>query len=248
MSTRKSQINLALFDPRYFPRLTEFRRLFNAHKVIILDNIPVRSVWHTVQSPEDEAKYDPINVAMLPSTPLKVPFKSIGNQTFAHVVCQQDGWQSNHVHILSESYKGHSHNLGPVLDQIANFPIRYNNGIRRMWKLLADYTGEIEWKKIVFLSDLHKMPAFTNRADLTITLGKRFSATHILYPQQGWIYRRAKISKYFVVLRDDFPLPKYTSRYHPENWSIIDAIAKLGQLGLTDYFTTIAAKDGWRAI
>ncbi|KKM69690.1 hypothetical protein LCGC14_1448220 [marine sediment metagenome] len=247
MNTQKHQTNLALFDPRYFPRISEFRRLFYADSVIILDAIPVRGVWHNVQSPEDEAKYDPINIAMLPSEPLKVPFKNIGNQTFANVVCRQDGWQSNHVHILSENYKGHSHNLGPVLDQIANFPIRYSDGIRRMWRLLADYIDTEEIEKIIFLSDLKKLPTFTNRADLTITLGKKFGATHILYPQNGWIYHRAKISKHFTVLRDNFPLPRYISRYHPD-WSIIDAIAKLGQLGLADYFTTIATKDGWRVI
>jgi hypothetical protein len=221
--------------------------LFNADVAIILDDIPVRGIWHSIQTPEDEAKYDPINVAMLPSAPLRVPYKNVSGQTFTHVICQQNGWQSEHVHILSKNYKGHSHNLGPVLDQIANFPIRYSDGIRRMWKLLADYIDTEEIEKIIFLSDLQKMPTFTDRADLTVTLGKRFGATHILYPQYGWIYRRAKIDKDFVVLRDDFPLPRYISRYHPD-WSIIDAIAKLGQLGLTDYFTTIATKDGWRTI
>jgi hypothetical protein len=216
--------------------------------VIILDAVPVRTVWHTTRTYKGEGKFDPINVATLPSKTLQVPFKNITNQTFEDVVCQQNGWQSEHVHVLSENYKGHSHNLGPVMDTIAHFPIRYNDGIRRMWNFLTDYIGITQRKKIIFLSDLQgKVRDSATRSDLTIALGKRFGATHIVYPERGWIYHRAKISKNFIVMRDDIPLPKYTSRYHA-NWSIIDAIAKLGQLGLTDYFTTVATKEGWRVI
>lgn len=246
MSTRKRPNKLALLDPRYFPRISEFRLLFFADMVIILDTMPIRSVWHTVQQHDEEK--NPINVAVMPNVMLQVPFKSIASQTFSNVVCQQNGWQSKHVHILSETYKGHSHNLGPVIEQIAHFPIRYNEGIRRMWTLLTDYIGEIQRKKIVFFSDLNvRVDSNTNRADFTVALGKKVGATHILYPEHGWIYRRAKISRDFIVMRDEATLPRYTTR-HQADYSIIDAIAKLGQLGLTDYFTTIATQEGWRVI
>lgn len=246
MSTQKHPVKLALFDPRYFPRISDFRLLFFADVVIVLDTVPVRSVWHT--RTYERRQFDAINVATMPSTTLRVPFKNITNQTFENVVCQQNGWQSEHVHDLSENYKGHSHNLGPVMDQIAHFPIRYNDGVRRMWNFLTDYVGITQRKKIIFLSDLQgKVRDSTTRSDLTIALGKRFGATHIVYPERGWIYRRAKISKNFIVMRDNMSLPKYANRSNAD-WSIIDAIAKLGQLGLTDYFTTIATKEGWRVI
>lgn len=248
MSTQKRPVKLALFDPRYFPRISDFRLLFFADVVIVLDTVPVRSVWHTTRTYKNEGKFDPINVATTPTITLQVPFKNVTNQTFENVVCQQNGWQSEHVHVLSENYKGHSHNLGPVMDTIARFPIRYNDGIRRMWNFLTDYIGITQRKKIIFLSDLQgKVRDSATRSDLTIALGKRFGATHIVYPRRGWIYRRAKISKSFIVMRDDIALPRYTNRYDAD-WSIIDAIAKLGQLGLTDYFTTVATKEGWRVI
>ena len=249
MSTQKPPIRIALLNPSYFPRMTDFRLLFFADVVIILDAISVlHHVWHTTVKYDGDPKHNPVNVAMMPSVTLQVPFMSLRQQTFETILCQQNGWQSTHVHLLTQHYKGHSHNIGPVIEQIAHFPIRYSDGILRMWHLLTDYIDEIQRKKIIFLSDLQgNVRKVTNRADLTIALGKKFGATHILYPEHGWIYRRAKISKYFTVMRDESILPKYSAS-RGTNWSIIDAIAKLGQLGLTDYFTTIATKEGWHVI
>ena len=249
MSTQKPPTKIALLDPSYFPRITDFRLLFFADVVIILDAIPVHHVWHTTVEYDGEAKHNPINVAMMPSVTLQIPFIKLRAETFESILCQQNGWQSTHVHLLTKNYKGHSHNIGPVIEQIAHFPIRYSDGILRMWHLLTDYIGEIQRKKIIFLSDLQgNVRKVTNRPDLTIALGKKFGATHILYPEHGWIYRRAKIAKDFTLMRDESVLPKYYASRGPTNWSIIDAIAKLGQLGLTDYFTTIATKEGWHVI
>lgn len=249
MSTQKPPIRIALLDPSYFPRVTDFRLLFFADVVIILDAVPIHNVWHTTVRYDGDARPNPINVAMMPSTTLQIPFMSLRGQTFETILCQQNGWQSTHVHLLAEAYKGHSHNIGPVIEQIAHFPLRYSDGILRMWHLLTDYVGEIQRKKIIFLSDLQgDVRNITNRADLTIALGKKFGATDIIYPNHGWIHRRAQIAKHFTLMRDESVLPKYSSSRGPTNWSIIDAIAKLGQLGLTDYFTTIATKEGWQVI
>lgn len=250
MSTQNRRIKLALFDPQYFPRIADFRMLFFADVVVILDAIQVHSVWNTNRqySRDEETTTDPINVAVLPNIVLRVPFKSVQYRTWTEVMCKQTGWQSTHVHDLSQSYKGHSHNLGPVMEQIAHFPIRYGDGIRRMWDFLTDYIGGIQRKKIIFLSDLEgDVRRFTNRADLTMVLGAKFGATHILYSPHGWIYRSGKIRKKFVMMRDHMPIPRYANRTNA-NWSIIDAIAKLGHLGLTDYFTEVATKEGWYAI
>ncbi len=250
MSTQNRRIKLALLDPRYFPQIADFRTLFFADVVVILDAIQVHSIWNTNRKyVRDEATETyPINMAVTPNVVLQVPFKSVQKHTWTEVVCQQTGWQSTHVHDLSQSYKGHSHNLGPVMEQIAHFPIRYGDGIRRMWDFLAGYIGETQRKKIIFLSDLQgDVRQFTNRADLTLSLGAKFGATHVLYPAQGWIYRSSKIRKKFVMMRDHMPIPRYANRTHA-NWSIIDAIVKLGHLGLNDYFTMVATKEGWYAI
>ena len=47
MSTQNRRIKLALLDPRYFPQIADFRTLFFADVVVILDAIQVHSIWNT---------------------------------------------------------------------------------------------------------------------------------------------------------------------------------------------------------
>ncbi len=102
MSIQKPPTRIALLDPSYFPRITDFRLLFFADVVIILDAIPVHHVWHTTVEYDGDAKHNPVNVAMMPSVTLQIPFMKIRAETVESVFCQQNGWQSTNVHHLTK--------------------------------------------------------------------------------------------------------------------------------------------------
>lgn len=249
MSTQKSKKTkiLACIDPHYWPRISDFRLLLAADIVIVLDSIPARHIAFGKQTAES----NPVNVAQIRSIPLVVPFQRTVSQTFRSLRCRLSGWQSEHTHDLLRAYKGHSHNLSPVMDMIAHWPVGYVEGIRRMWTCLLEnnFISRAQYQKIIFMSDLPgKMRGHGGyRTSVIAALGKRFGVTTLLFSTNQPMRRRTHAIRAYELLQDVFDLPAYDRRASSDP-SIIDLIAMLGHLGMKDYFTMIASKEGWQPV
>lgn len=228
----------ACFQPTYYPDLHYLHRMAKADVVVIMDDVQfTRNTAAHHQRTET------------PKGLLSVPIKRNGNgqrRPWKTTVCETNGWQSQHVESLVRWYPAAALNLGPLLDQIATFPVGYCEGIRQQYALLREYLPAMP--RIVWQSEL-EVPGTEHGRELIFALCEAVSAkTYIVgrWAYEGYMggasaFQRAKVTP----LIQDLEFPPYLNQSRSRwNWSMLDVVVNLGQLGMREYLANVS-EQGW---